>query len=153
MSNELNLWNKLHLKWSSSVPKDIVLYPKIVGNPLGRDLTEFYKRHPMLKNSFLTKGQCLADQITLLSKKYRVLVFFIATTKGMHGSERIRGCHGVIFIIINDDNVRKCMYLIDIMILYLFFFCKMFTFCVIYRLLLGSPRVSDCRQKAYWVYN
>jgi hypothetical protein len=83
---------------------------KIVGNPFGRDLKSFYKTYPKYNYFFMSRPQCLADGISLMSNKYPIFVFIIATTKGIYGTERARDCHGVIFIVINDGNVRNCMY-------------------------------------------
>jgi hypothetical protein len=98
-----------------------MLCSKIVGNPLGRDLKSFYKIHPKYNYSFISRHRCLADRISLMSNKYPILVFMIATTKGIFGTERARDCHGVVFIVINDGNVRNCMYNIILILIHKFY--------------------------------
>jgi len=94
---------------------------KIVGNPHGRDFKSFYKTHPKYNYSFMSRPRCLADGISLMSNKYPIFVFIIATTKGIYGTERARDCHGVIFIVINDGNVRNCMYNIILILIHKFY--------------------------------
>ncbi len=70
------------------MPEHIMMRSKIVGNPHGRDFKSFCKTHPKYSYSFMSRPQCLADGISLMSNKYPIFVFIIATTKGIYGIER-----------------------------------------------------------------
>jgi hypothetical protein len=79
----------------------------MVGNHLGCELKKFQKLNPLHRSSFMKSPGGLVDTIHLLSNKHSVLIFLLATTKGIYGTERSKDCHDVIFMVINDMKNRN----------------------------------------------
>ncbi len=106
---EIQFWQNLKSKWSINESKTCFLFPQIIGNPLGNNFKQFAKQFPEYKSTFTVDPMHLKKQFLLAYKQYSTIVCFIASTKGICGSQNAKNCHGVVFIIINDrQNERKC---------------------------------------------